>query len=160
VKRPTLVVLSGMPGTGKSTLAAALAKRTKLPVFSVDPIESAIVSAKLPRSFETGLAAYLVAAALADARLELGQSAIVDAVNSVAYAKRLWRKVANGHRARLRIIECVCSSELLHRRRLARRQRELSERRGEWVAWTEPVLVVDGAEPLRRNVERALRWLR
>jgi len=36
--KPTLVVLSGLPGTGKSTLAEAIAKQTQLPIFSVDPI--------------------------------------------------------------------------------------------------------------------------
>lgn len=168
--KPTLLVLSGMPGTGKTTLAGALAKQTKLPVFSVDPIESAILDSGIARSFETGLAAYLVAIAFAEARLKLGQGAIVDAVNSVSWAKQQWRKLARRYGAKLRIIECVCSDERLHLRRLSRRRRgilfpeptwdDISARKAEWVPWKERVLVVDSAEPLRRNVLRAERWMR
>ena len=56
-----LIVLSGMPGTGKSAIADGIASARRAPVFSVDPIESEIVRAGIPASFETGLAAYLVA---------------------------------------------------------------------------------------------------
>jgi adenylate kinase family enzyme len=47
---PHLIVLSGLPGSGKSTIAELLAKRLRLPIFSVDPIESAIVEAGIARS--------------------------------------------------------------------------------------------------------------
>jgi predicted kinase len=170
VAKPALVVISGLPGTGKSTLAAGLAARTGLPVFSVDPIESAILDARIERSFETGLAAYLVAIALADARLQLGQGAIIDAVNAVPWAKQRWQQLARRRRARLNVIECVCSGEAVHRRRLRGRRRgltlreptwaEVVQRTTEWVPWTEPVLVVDAIESRRHNVERVLRWVR
>lgn len=61
-----LIVVSGLPGTGKSTIADGIARTRQTPVLSVDPIESAIVRAGIPASFETGLAAYLVAQTLAD----------------------------------------------------------------------------------------------
>jgi predicted kinase len=168
--RPLLLVLSGLPGTGKSALAEQLAKQTQLPIFSVDPIESAMLAAGIEQSFESGLAAYLVAESLAEARLQLGQGAIVDAVNSVRHAKTMWRRLAVRYGARLRIIECVCSDDDVHRRRLAKRRRGLSKfreptwadvvaRKREWVAWTEPVLVVDSIEPLASNRKRALAWV-
>ena len=56
-----LIVLSGLPGTGKSAVADGIARALRLPVLSVDPLESAILQAGIPPSFETGLAAYLVA---------------------------------------------------------------------------------------------------
>ena len=40
-----LIVMAGLPGTGKSTVAEASAAALGLPVVSVDPIESAILSA-------------------------------------------------------------------------------------------------------------------
>jgi predicted kinase len=140
-------------------------------VFSVDPIESAMLGAGIDQSFESGLAAYLVAESLAEARLRLGQGAIVDAVNSVRHAKTMWRRLAVRYRARLRVIECVCSDDDVHRRQLVKRRRGLSSkfreptwadvvaRKREWVAWTEQVLVVDALDQLEANVESALAWI-
>jgi predicted kinase len=52
-----LIVFTGLPGTGKSTLALAVGRALGVPVLSVDPIESAMLRAGVVRSFETGLAA-------------------------------------------------------------------------------------------------------
>jgi predicted kinase len=73
-----LIIISGLPGSGKSTVAESLAAKLSVPLFSVDPIESAILKSGLKRSFETGLAAYLVAEALAGEHLKLGLSVIID----------------------------------------------------------------------------------
>ncbi|MFO0551586.1 MAG: AAA family ATPase [Polyangiaceae bacterium] len=164
-----LIVLSGLPGTGKSELANHLSRALGAPVFSVDPIESAIVRAGISRSFETGLAAYLVVEALARSELLLGRSVIVDAVNSVEAARDMWRSLARESRAELGIIECRCSDSGLHRARLASRQRGLAideptwrdvERRAsEWTAWSERVFVADSIAPSPENAERALAWL-
>ena len=40
-----LIVFSGLPGTGKSELAQRIGRRLRIPVLSVDPIESAILRA-------------------------------------------------------------------------------------------------------------------
>jgi predicted kinase len=163
--------MSGMPGTGKSDLAKHLAIALGAQVFSVDPIESAILRAGIRRCFETGLAAYLVAKALAEAQLERGQSVIIDAVNSVEPAKELWREVARTYNEQLRIVECRCSDEALHRTRLGSRQRDLDEsleptwadvqaRRAEQTPWTEPIFEVDAISPSEENAARVLAWLR
>jgi predicted kinase len=49
--------MSGLAGSGKSTIAEAIGRVRWCPVLSVDPIESAIVGSGITRSFETGLAA-------------------------------------------------------------------------------------------------------
>jgi predicted kinase len=77
-----LIVLSGLPGSGKSMLAEGLSRALSLPVFSVDPIEAAMWRSGLVK-VQTGIAAYDVAIALADEHLRLGHSVIVDAVNPV-----------------------------------------------------------------------------
>jgi predicted kinase len=38
----TLIVVSGAPGTGKSTIAAALGTALRFPVLSLDPIKEAL----------------------------------------------------------------------------------------------------------------------
>jgi predicted kinase len=163
--------MSGLPGTGKSELAKRLARELGVPVFSVDPIESAVLRAGVRHCFETGLAAYLVAEALASAQLELGQGVIIDAVNTVEPAKQIWRELARTHNEPLRVVECRCSDEALHRIRLASRHRDLDKhleptwtevqaRRAEQTSWTEPVCEVDAIYPIEENVARALAWLR
>jgi predicted kinase len=166
-----LIVFSGLPGTGKSLLAQELGRRLHTPVLSVDPIESAILRAGLAPGFETGLAAYLVAEAIADSQLALGQGAIVDAVNAVEPAKEMWRRLATRHGVVLKVIECCCSDEALHRERLETRRRGLAEnfpeptweavlrRSGELTPWSEPRLAVDAVAPCDANVRRALAWL-
>ena len=166
-----LIVLSGLPGTGKSTLAEGLARALGLPVFSVDPIESAMLRAGLAPSFQTGYAAYLVAQTLADARLSLAQGAIVDCVNAEEPGKDIWRALGGKHGVPLRIVECVCSDPALHRARLERRERGLAanfrepswddveRRRLAYSAWTEPLLRVDAVASSDDNLARVLDWL-
>lgn len=64
------MIISGLPGSGKSAVAESLAENLSVPLFSVDPIESSLIKSGLKRSFETGLAAYLVAEALAGEQLK------------------------------------------------------------------------------------------
>lgn len=164
-----LIVLSGLPGTGKSEIADAIGRARRAPVLSVDPIESAILEAGIEASFETGLAAYVVAERVADTALRAGLDAVVDAVNSVDPARDMWRRLAAKHAARLRIIECALADERAHRRRLAERDRglrlteptwvDVERRRVEWTPWPEPHLTLDAAEPIERNVELALRYV-
>src|SRR5713101_1968057 len=82
MNKSALIVMSGLPGSGKSTIAERIAEKLLIPIFSVDPIESAIIEAGVQQGFETGLAAYIVAATLASEQLKLGISVVIDAVNA------------------------------------------------------------------------------
>jgi adenylate kinase family enzyme len=55
-----IIIVSGLPGTGKSTIAEQIADKLHFPIFSADPIESSILKTKIERNFQTGLAAYFV----------------------------------------------------------------------------------------------------
>jgi predicted kinase len=94
----------------------------------------------------------------------------VDAVNAEEPAKALWRNLAIKHGLTLRIIECHCSDEALHRERLTQRVRGLANfpeptwesvqsRRLAYTSWSEPVLSIDAASPLETNISRVLAWL-
>lgn len=148
-----LIVLAGLPGSGKSTLAEGLSRILSAPVFSIDPIEAAMWRGGLART-QTGIPAYEVAITLADEHLRLGHSVIVDAVNPVEAPRAAWRNLAARYRADLRIIECVCADEAVHRRRIEARVRNIDgmpdvtwtrvlERRDEYEAWADARLELD-----------------
>jgi predicted kinase len=162
-------VVSGLPGSGKSTVADAIAEKSKIPILSVDPIESSILRSGINRSFETGLAAYLVAETLAAEQLRLGISVIIDAVSSVKEARVMWRNLSIRFDARLVIIECVLNPEL-HKQRIETRIRnmhgiaevtwnDVQDRRKEYIAWEEARLILDTADRIEDNVDEALDYI-
>jgi len=165
-----LILLSGVPGSGKSTLAEAVAKELKLPIFSVDPIESSIIRSGIAKSFETGYAAYLVAETLAEEQFKLGQSVVIDAVNAEEAAKDVWRKLAERQNIPLIIIECATSDIELHKKRIEARVRNLhgipeitwervQNRKAAYTKWVEPTLKIDTANSLKVNTAKVVRYI-
>ncbi len=165
-----LIVLAGLPGSGKSTVAEGLARHFSWPVFSVDPIEAAMWRGGLARH-QTGIAAYEIALALAGEHLRLGHSVIIDAVNPVEAPRAAWRHLAAKHRADLKIIECICADEATHRQRIEARIRNIDgmadvtwarvlERRAEYQAWTDARLTLDNSQrPPERLLGDAIDYL-
>lgn len=165
-----MIVMAGLPGAGKSSVAEALGRRLAAPVVSVDPIEAAMWRAGVARDQPTGLAAYVVAEAVAGGVLALGQTVIVDAVNAVEAAREQWRSLAGRHGAPVPFIEVVCSDPVVHRRRLEGRSRgiddfveptwESVERlRVEFAPWTDHRLVLDAVIDVPSNVAAAVEFL-
>jgi predicted kinase len=81
--RPTLIVVSGAPGSGKTTLARRIADELALPLISKDAIKESLADAVgLPQTVEEssrlGTAAYAAMFALASATLDAGGSAVLD----------------------------------------------------------------------------------
>jgi predicted kinase len=165
-----LIAMAGLPGAGKSTVAEVVGNRLGYAILSVDPIESAILSSGIDSDQPTGLAAYLVAEAIADAALANGQSVIVDAVNAVEAARAQWRDLAARTGAGLRFIEVRCSDPGVHRGRLEARQRDIAgfyepswadveQRSREFAPWTDDRLTLDSVKPREGNLSAALRYL-
>lgn len=170
-----LIAMAGLPGAGKSTIAEVIGNRLGYAVLSVDPIESAILSAGIDSDQPTGLAAYLVAEAIADAALANGQSIIVDAVNAVDPAREQWVQLGKKHGETLKFIEIVCSDTELHRERLETRERNLAhlpdptwhqveQSLDEYDDWTgaaaaTPRVTLDSIRPLGELVDDALAFL-
>jgi predicted kinase len=159
--------MAGLPATGKSAVAEGLARVLGCALLSVDPVEAAMWRAGVDREQPTGLAAYVVAEALAAEQLALGNDVIVDAVNAVEPAREQWRALAARTGSVLRFIEVRCSDEAEHRRRLETRQRGINgmpeptwdsvqARRAALADWHDERLVLDSMAPLPENVRLAL----
>jgi predicted kinase len=121
-----LIVISGLPGTGKSAVAAELAARLKALHLSIDPIEDALLGAGLRRSWETGVAAYEAARVVAEQNLSLGRSVVVDAMNDSEPARETWRVASTNSGAGLSFVLLILDDEAEHRRRLEGRTRNLT----------------------------------
>jgi predicted kinase len=163
---PMLIVLSGLPATGKTAIAEAVARELGAVLLSVDPVDSALAGVGVRETGAPGLAAYAVVGAMAEQNLALGMTVVVDAVNAVGEAKTFWIELSRRLDARLLAIETVLVDERLHRGRLSGRVRDLAIpeptweavalRRGEWVAWPFAPLVINSGEALEANVARVL----
>lgn len=170
MNNPKLIVMSGLPGSGKSTIAEHIASKLSIAVLSVDPIESAILKSGIQRSFTTGLAAYLVAETLAEEQLKLGNTVIVDAVNAEEEGKQTWLNVSRKQGVPLLVIECENSNLELHQKRVLARRRSLhgipevswndvEDRRKKFTNWNVSTLKIDTSKSFSHNVERILLYI-
>lgn len=118
-----LIVLSGLPGVGKSTLARALAERLGAQWLRIDSIEQAMADATgRPVVADEG---YRIAHAVARDNLRLGLTVIADSVNPLEISRAGWRAVAEQAGCRVLEVEVVCSDGTEHRRRVETRISEV-----------------------------------
>lgn len=164
-----LIVFSGLPGTGKSTLAEAVGKDLGIPVFAKDWLEATLLQTDLKPiagGKPLGSAGYELLTVLAERQLMLGQSVILDSVVGSQTIRSTWHRLAEQYDADWRLIECVCSDETLHRSRLEERQRKIPgwhelewaevERVKQYYSpWDEERLILDMTESLAENLLRA-----
>ena len=127
--RPLLVVVTGVPGTGKSTVADAAAGLLGAPVLAHDwamsalrpypELQSALDAMEPPGH---GVVGWSILNALAQAVLRRGRSVVLD---GVARAPEIeWcRKSADEHGATLMVIMTECSDLNVHRSRIDGRRR-------------------------------------
>jgi len=156
-----LVVISGLPGTGKSAVAAEVAREADAVHLSIDTVEDALLGAGIPRSWTTGVAAYEAVRAAAEQNLDLGRIVVVDAVNDSEPARATWRRAAATTGTPLMFVLLTLDDEAEHRRRLEGRSRNLtnllepswddvSSRRSSFAPWTDVHLRVSASESLQQ----------
>lgn len=117
-----LIIFSGLPATGKSTLARLTAQEFRAVWLRIDSIEQAIADAGLGAA---GPAGYLAAYALAEANLRLGHVVVADSVNPIAITRGAWHAVAGRAGVAFLDVEVVCSDKAEHRRRAEGRMSEV-----------------------------------
>ena len=118
------IVFAGLPGTGKSTVARALAAELSAVWLRIDTIEQAILASRVVDG-DLEDAGYRAAYAVAEDNLRLGRTVIGDSVNPWMLTRNAWRDA--GLRAGVRVveIETICSDAQEHRRRIETRANEV-----------------------------------
>ncbi|MDY7532855.1 AAA family ATPase [Pseudomonas sp. Bout1] len=119
-----LIVFSGLPGTGKTTIAKALAGQSGAVYLRIDTIEQAIRDAGVLAQ-GVGSSGYQVANALALSNLLLGHTVVVDCVNPVAESRQAWSDTALRAGKPLVNIRVVCSDPHEHQRRVESRTSDI-----------------------------------
>lgn len=119
-----LVQVCGLPGSGKTTLAAAVADAVPVVALRVDAVEAAMRRFDVPPA-RSGIAAYAVLHAVAAPHLGRGQVVVADAVSPSAAARAGWVGTAAAHGVPLRVVEVVCPDADEHRRRVETRVADL-----------------------------------
>jgi len=161
---PVLVVVGGLPASGKTTVGRALAARIGAAFVRIDSIEQAMVTS-LGRQAVAGPAGYVVGYAVAADQLRLGLSVVAESVNPLAVTRDAWLETGRSAGADVLEVEVVCSDPVEHRRRAEGRRldipgltpptwREITER--DYEPWHRDRVVVDTAGVSVESCVRAL----
>jgi predicted kinase len=129
----TLIVVTGLPGTGKSTAAHWIAESSNAPVLGHDwamsglrpfpAMQDALDSMQPPGHAAVG---WSILRALARSQLREGRSVVLDGVARAAEVA-LCRQIADAEGARCIVILTECADAELHRHRVEGRQRAIPD---------------------------------
>lgn len=117
---PLHVVMAGLPGVGKSTLAEAYAREIGALWLRVDRIEAALRDSHMMTE-DLADGGYRALQAAAGAALEQGIDVVSDSVNPVAVTRDQYRAVSRASAARHVDVVITCSNSEEHRARVEAR---------------------------------------
>lgn len=124
--RPTLFILSGLPGVGKTTIARGLCAAKTCVYLRIDTIEQGLRDLiSVPIEAE----GYRLSHRVAEDNLNIGNDVVADCVNPIARSRHEWIEVANRAQAKYVCIEIVCSDAAEHRQRIEQRSTDIDDLR-------------------------------
>ena len=147
----TLFIFSGLPASGKSTLAKHITKIYRAVYLRIDTIEQGLLDLCHTEVQGEG---YELSYRIANDNLKLGNSVVSDSCNTIDLTRKAWENLASLNGCRYINIEVVCSDKIEHQRRLKERVNEIENLkvlswedvvRREYHSWTEDRIIIDTA---------------
>ena len=148
---PILYIFSGLPATGKSTLAKIISKKLKVFYIRIDTIEQGIRDLC---NFNVQGEGYKLAYKIAEDNLKIGNSVISDQCNPIKITRNEWNEVAIKNDCKYINIEIICSNKEEHKNRIENRKTEIKNLRlptweeimeRKYELWDEEHIIVDTA---------------
>jgi predicted kinase len=164
-----LVLLSGLPGTGKTRLAIEISRQRQYPILSKDRFQSQLRSQGL--AGKEGAEGYELLFGAAEQLLALGNGVILDAVFPKAGFRKRAEEMARLHDGPFRPILCYCSDVETLKERLHNRDvyvpdwtpagwEEVERIKSYFEAWHEGSAIhLDALLDFEHNLSRALEWI-
>ena len=162
-----LIIFSGLPGTGKSTLASRLARELHMPLLCIDDVVGEVPSGAGIEFWDSKVAILL---RLAEVQLDLGLSVILDSV-FMNMDRHHAQELARKYGARFYPIYVFISDDKVWKRRVRERSDEVNNKdvatweriqhqRTHFRPWSpETALFIDSLESADRNYETVLRFV-
>jgi len=159
-----LIILGGLPGVGKTTIAKELAKQLEAVYIRIDSIENAIVTSRLnvEDAIDSG---YLVGYVIAEDNLKLGRTVIADSVNPIEITRKDWRNVAKKSGYRYLEVEIICSNKDQHKHRVETRKSDINNfklpdwqkvEERDYQKWSDVDLVIDSSKTINNSVKKII----
>jgi len=120
--QPTLYIFSGLPATGKTSLAKRLAGDLKAAYLRIDTVEQALRDLC---DFSVEGEGYRLSYRIAADNLRLGVSVVADSCNPIKLTRKEWQDVARRACAQHVNIEVCCSDLAEHSARVVERQSDI-----------------------------------
>ena len=165
---PMLIIFGGLSGSGKTVIAAELARRLGALYLRIDSIEQAIRDSGIV-SGSVDDAGYRVGYAVAEDNLRLGRTVIADSVNPLQLTRDAWIAAARRASTSAVEVEIVCSDSNVHQQRVESRTADIAGLRlptwrevvaRQYQPWVREHVVIDTARrTVTENVEELLRAL-